>query len=174
MEHGVFVGLGGNLPTLPWGSPRRVLIAAVDALSAEPGLQVLRLSRWYRSPPVPPSPQPWFVNGVVELACELSPAALLARLHELEARFGRVRHVRNEARSLDLDLLAYGERISDPSDAPALPHPRLHQRAFVLAPLCDLAPAWRHPRLRRSAAELLAALPADAAAFPLIAGDDAI
>lgn len=174
MEEGVFVALGGNLPAVPWGSPRQVLIAAVDALAGEPGVRVLRCSRWYCSPPVPPSAQPWFVNGVVEIATELSPPALLARLHEVEARFGRVRHLRNEARTLDLDLLAYGKWISDPPAAPALPHPRLHQRAFVLAPLCDLAPAWRHPRLLRSAEALLAALPPDAAAFPLIADVDAM
>jgi len=167
MEEGVFIGLGGNLPTAPWGSPRRVLEAAVAALAGADDIEVLRRSRWYRSRPEPPSAQPWFINGVIEIATALPPAALLARLQEIEARFGRVRGERNAARSLDLDLLAYGEITSDAA-ALILPHPRMHQRTFVLAPLCDIAPAWRHPRLHRSAAQLLAALAPEQTAFPIV------
>jgi 2-amino-4-hydroxy-6-hydroxymethyldihydropteridine diphosphokinase len=173
MEEGVFVGLGGNLPAAPWGSPRRVMEAAVAALAGTADIRVLRRSRWYRSPPEPPSAQPWFVNGVVEIATALPPAALLTRLHAIEARFGRVHGERNAARSLDLDLLAYGEITSNAAGPLILPHPRMHQRAFVLAPLCDIAPAWRHPRLHRSAAQLLAALAPEQTALPIVGDGEA-
>jgi 2-amino-4-hydroxy-6-hydroxymethyldihydropteridine diphosphokinase len=103
----------------------------------------------------------------------LPPAALLTRLHAIEARFGRVRGERNAARSLDLDLLAYGEITSNAAGPLILPHPRMHQRAFVLAPLCDIAPAWRHPGLHRSAAQLLAALAPEQTALPIVGDGEA-
>ncbi|MCU0837524.1 MAG: 2-amino-4-hydroxy-6-hydroxymethyldihydropteridine diphosphokinase [Rhodospirillales bacterium] len=171
MQKGVFVGLGGNLASAPWGSPRAVLEAAVATLAGQQDIRLLRRSRWYRSPPQPPSAQPWFINGVLEVATHLPPGALLARLHAIEAGFGRVRRVRNEARILDLDLLAYGSLVSAAADSVQVPHPRLHERAFVLAPLCELAPAWQHPRLGRSAEQLLIALPGERVATPLDAGE---
>ena len=130
-------------------------------------MRTVARSRWYRSAPVPPSDQPWFVNGVAAVETTLDPAALLALLHSVEARFGRVRREKNAARVLDLDLLAYGERVSAPDDVPVLPHPRLHQRAFVLRPLAELAPNWRHPRLGMGVQALLAALPPQSVAEPL-------
>lgn len=156
MQCSVFIGLGSNLPTASEGTPREVLMAALAVLADSGRICLLRRSRWWRSRPEPPSPQPWFVNGVIEIATALPPAPLLALLHEVEARFGRLRRQRNEARTLDLDLLAYGQCVSAPSEAIVLPHPRLHLRRFVLAPFCEIAPTWWHPRLRRTAAELLA------------------
>jgi 2-amino-4-hydroxy-6-hydroxymethyldihydropteridine diphosphokinase len=150
------IGLGANLPSAA-GAPLETLEAALTALAAE-GVSLLGRSPWYRSAPLPAAAQPWFVNGVAVLATTLAPPALLARLHAIEARFGRVRRERNAPRPLDLDLLDYDGLIR--SEAPVLPHPRLHERAFVLLPLRDVAPAWRHPVSGRSVTELIERLPA--------------
>lgn len=128
-------------------------LAAVAGTIAE----VTARSKWYWSAPMPPAAQPLFVNGVCALeATTMSPARLLAALHAIEARFGRVRSVSNAARVLDLDLLVCGERVLRLADGLVLPHPRLHQRAFVLRPLADIAPGWRHPVLGLSVETLLA------------------
>ena len=132
-------------------------MAAVAQLPAI-GVAIVARSPWYLSEPVPASDQPWFVNGVVEIATELPPPELLARILALEAQFGRERGARDAARTLDLDLLDYDGRECSTPDL-VLPHPRLHERRFVLAPLCDIVPDWRHPRLGLTAAELLAGLP---------------
>ena len=132
-------------------------MAAVAQLPAI-GVAIVARSPWYLSEPVPASDQPWFVNGVVEIATELPPPELLARLLALEAQFGRERGARDAARILDLDLLDYDGRECSTPDL-VLPHPRLHERRFVLAPLCDIVPDWRHPQFGLTAAELLAGLP---------------
>ena len=108
-----------------------------------------------------------FVNAVAEVATDLGPEALLALLHSVEERFGRVRRERNEARVLDLDLLAFGDLVTDTPGGLVLPHPRLHLRAFVLLPLADLAPGWRHPATGRPIRELIAELPAGQEARPI-------
>jgi 2-amino-4-hydroxy-6-hydroxymethyldihydropteridine diphosphokinase len=157
----ILLGLGGNLPSRRFGEPRATLESALSALDGEE-VRVLRRSRWYRSRPVPDDGQPWYANGVAELATALSPVELLARLLELEHRFGRVRRERWAPREIDLDLLAYHELNNwDNPDAPPpiVPHPRLHERAFVLLPLAELAPGWRHPVLQRAVEELLRQLP---------------
>ncbi len=155
MDEAIFVGIGANLRSPACGSPLATCMAAVDAM-ARVGISVRRLSRWYRSRPVPASDQPTFVNGVASVATPLSPPGLLAALHAIEVDFGRVRRRRNEARVLDLDLLAYGSRVTRPGDALVLPHPRMHQRAFVLMPLAELAPDWVHPRLGVAVSQLAA------------------
>jgi 2-amino-4-hydroxy-6-hydroxymethyldihydropteridine diphosphokinase len=125
-------------------------------------VQLIGLSRWFESAPVPPSGQPTYINAVAALRIDrgemTDPARLLAWLLALEAAFGRERGAANAARTLDLDLIAIGDLVRDAPD-PILPHPRAHLRAFVLAPLADVAPDWVHPVLRRSAAALLADLP---------------
>ena len=151
------VALGSNLAHPRFGQPRETCEAAVAALESA-GIRVLGRSRWYHSAPVPPSGQPWFVNGVVSVQSELPAADLLAILHRIEADFGRQRRTRNEARVLDLDLIAYDDRVSSPGGVPALPHPRMAERAFVLLPLADLAPNWRHPASGQPLAELIRAL----------------
>src|SRR5258708_12589166 len=141
----ILLGLGANLPSASHGPPEATLAAALEALAAE-GVAVDRLSPWYRSAPVPAGDQPWYVNGVAAVTTRLAPAALLELLHRVERRFGRVRRDRNEPRVLDLDLLDY-DGLVQRSGAAVLPHPRLHERAFVLLPLPALAPPSPHPAL---------------------------
>ena len=158
MTQPLLVALGSNLPDAGGRSSLDLCRWAVQRLAQDPALTLEATSDWYRTAPVPVSGQPDFINGVVRLAGAIDPAALLARLHAIEAEAGRVRSVPNAARVLDLDLLAAGDRIVA-SPGFILPHPRLPERAFVLYPLCDVAPGWRHPVLGRTARELRDALP---------------
>lgn len=178
------VALGANLP-FEGEPPAGTIQAALDALSAE-GLTVLAVSRLYQTPCFPAGAGPDYVNAaaVVSAGRESDATSFLARLHAVEARFGRIREKRWGMRSLDLDLLALGDSVlPDPETQDSwralppeaqvravpeqliLPHPRLQDRAFVLVPLADVAPDWVHPRTGQSVAQMLAALPqADRAA----------
>lgn len=162
----ILIGLGANLPSPLWGRPPATLVAAIAALEAE-GIAVTARSALYESAPVPASGQPWFVNAVIAVQTDLGPEALLETLLGLEARFGRERRAPGAARVLDLDLIAYDDMVT-PADAhPALPHPRMHDRAFVLLPLKEIAPGWVHPRLGRTLEQLIDALPAGQELRPL-------
>ena len=160
----ILIGLGANLPSR-FGSPVQTLQAALDRLGAA-GVTPLKRSRFWRSRPVPVSDQPWFVNAVAAVGTALTPQALLALLHSVEAEFGRVRGERNAPRLLDLDLLAYGRLVSSESAA-ELPHPRMAERAFVLLPLAEIAGGWRHPASGAELAALIAALPCGQIVEPL-------
>jgi 2-amino-4-hydroxy-6-hydroxymethyldihydropteridine diphosphokinase len=162
----ILVGLGANLPSPRHGPPVATLEAALKVLAAR-GLRIRLRSRWWESAPVPLSDQPWYVNGVVDVATSLGPVPLLALLHEVEAAFGRVRSLPNAPRVLDLDLLAYGEEIREGPEPPLLPHPRLAVRAFVLYPLAEVRPGWRHPLTGLGLPEMIAALPAGQIVRPL-------
>jgi 2-amino-4-hydroxy-6-hydroxymethyldihydropteridine diphosphokinase len=163
----ILIALGANLPTERHGPPRAALESALAELERR-GVRTVRRSRWYESAPVPPSGQPWFVNGVAEVETKLAPEALLRLLHDIEAAFGRVRREVNAPRTLDLDLIAYGDLVREESGPPpVLPHPRMAGRAFVLLPLAEICPDWRHPVLGRTAAELAADLPEDQAIRPM-------
>ena len=162
----ILIGLGANLDSPVYGPPERTLPAALDRLAAS-GIRILRRSRLYRTAPVPVSDQPWYVNAVAAVATGLAPEPLLGALLALEQDFGRVRTVPNAPRVLDLDLLAYDEVRTPPGSAPELPHPRLHERAFVLLPLAEVAPEWRHPATGRPVSALIAALPPDQRAQPM-------
>jgi 2-amino-4-hydroxy-6-hydroxymethyldihydropteridine diphosphokinase len=156
---GIFVGIGANLPGPDGAPPITTCRAAVAALDdALPGLRLRGLSRWYRTAPLPPSGQPDYVNAVVHLSGDAEPEALLAALHALEARAGRARTTANAPRSLDLDIIAMGTLVRRAAD-PIVPHPRAHERRFVLMPLAEVAPGWIHPVLRQTVEALIASLP---------------
>jgi len=157
----ILVALGANLPDPRFGSPRDACEAALVLLTGATGGRIEARSPWYESAPQPPSGQPWYVNGVVRLTTGLDPEALLDILLAVEAEMGRRRRVVNEARIIDLDLVDYDGLIREPPARPILPHPRLGGRAFVLRPILDVAPMWRHPVDGRAATDLLAALPPD-------------
>jgi 2-amino-4-hydroxy-6-hydroxymethyldihydropteridine diphosphokinase len=147
-----YIGLGSNL-----GDREATLRAALRDLDARGDVKVVRRSHLHETEPVGGPPQGAFINAVAELATPLSPKELLQVLHEVEDEFGRERTVRWGPRTLDLDLLLYGDRIID---MPALhvPHPRMHERRFVLEPLCELCPDRPHPRLGKTIQQLLSEL----------------
>ncbi len=152
----ILIGLGGNLPSVA-GLPIATAEAALARLEVR-GVALVACSPWYQSAPLPASAQPWFCNAVARVRTDLGPSDLLAALHAVDVEFGSARVGLNAARTLDLDLLAYADVVRD-APPPHLPHPRLHERAFVLVPLNDAAPTWRHPILGRTPAELMDKLP---------------
>jgi 2-amino-4-hydroxy-6-hydroxymethyldihydropteridine diphosphokinase len=154
----ILVAIGANLPTVEGLPPIETCRHAASALGALPGYRVRRLSRWYETAPQPPSGQPPYVNGVALLEGPVEPENLLAALHGIEHDAGRVRGELNAARTLDLDIIAIDDLVRTEAP-PLLPHPRAHQRAFVLVPLADVAPDWMHPVLRRPVRDLIQALP---------------
>ena len=147
------IALGANL-----GEPRRQLLAAVAALSRHLG--ALAVAPLFRSAAVSPIPQPDFLNSVVVGRTAAPPRELLGLLQELERAAGRTRGPRLGPRPLDLDLLLHGDRTVDEPDL-TVPHPRLAERSFVLAPLAALLARAALPRADRTVSELLAALPPD-------------
>ncbi|MDQ0394061.1 dihydropteroate synthase [Labrys monachus] len=149
----IFIALGANLPSSE-GAPRETLRRAVSALAAR-GVKIRARSRLYLTEPVPRSRQPWYTNQIIAVETALAPEDLLRLLLDVEKQFGRERSERNASRTLDLDLVAYGqEEIATPELT--LPHPRMAERAFVLAPLADIAPDWRHPATGRTVRAMLA------------------
>ena len=142
MQGQVYVGMGSNL-----GDRDAHLAAGLAALRGTEGIEVVAVSALYETDPVGPPPQGPYLNGAIELATTLTPDALLERLLEIEVSQGRTRGPdRNAPRTLDLDLLLYGDRkLAGPHLE--VPHPRLADRPFVLEPLCDLAPDLIHPTL---------------------------
>ena len=153
----ILIAVGANLPSPEFGTPRAACEAAWNELSRR-GVRIVRRSRWFETAPIPASDQPWYVNGVAVAETNMSPEALLVLLQEIERRFGRERRELNAARVLDLDIVAYGDLVRA-APPPILPHPRMHERAFVLVPLADVAPGWRHPVDGRTVSEMLRALP---------------
>lgn len=145
----VYIGLGANL-----GEPRRQLEKALVLLAAVEEVEVLKVSTFYLNPPLRPPDQPWYVNAVAQVRTRLAPEELFRALVQVEEALGRVRGERWGPRLIDLDLLLYnGEVMAGPELV--LPHPEMHKRAFVLAPLAEIAPGAWHPVLNKSAGELL-------------------
>ena len=134
MKVSAYIGLGANL-----GEPEAQVRSAIAALGKLPKTLLVKASPLYRSAPVGYKDQPDFVNAVAKIETELAPEALLKELLAIEARFGRTRTFPNAPRSVDLDLLLYGDQIIVQPGL-TVPHPRMHERAFVLAPLAEIAP----------------------------------
>jgi len=160
----IVVSLGSNLPG-PHASPEALLDAALKRLT-ELGLKVRERSSWWRSAAWPDAADPPFINGVAIVETKASPAELMALLTGIEREFGRTRQSANAPRTLDLDLIAYGRMVIDDAGL-ILPHPRAHERRFVMGPLAEIAPDWRHPVLGETAAVLAARAAVGADARPL-------
>lgn len=152
----ILIALGANMPSRA-GLPSQTLHAALAALEAA-GVKVLKISSFIETAAWPDPSDPPFTNAVASLHTKLQPVALLELLHGIETDFGRVRSRRNGPRTLDIDLLDYGAVVMN-GNGLTLPHPRIAERRFVLQPLEEIAPSWRHPLTGRTAGEMLAALP---------------
>jgi 2-amino-4-hydroxy-6-hydroxymethyldihydropteridine diphosphokinase len=157
MSHTVYLALGSNL-----GDRQGFLDRALAELRGRPGVRIVRVSRAWETAPVggPPGQGP-YLNAAAQVETDLNPRELLAVLLETEQRLGRIRREHAGPRTIDLDLLLYEDRAIDEPDL-TVPHPRMHERTFVLGPLAEIAPTAVHPLLRRTIVELLAALAAPA------------
>ena len=170
------LSLGSNLSSHV-GNSKQTVLKAIEAM-AEQGVEVQKLSSIYRTPPFPAGSGADYANAVAIVQSPQSPDDLLATLLEIEQNFGRERNARWDSRSLDIDLIAQGERIlpdkghyeiwrnmpierqkSEWPNRLILPHPRVHQRAFVLVPLAEIMPEWRHPYSGETVLEMLAKIP---------------
>ena len=152
----ILVGLGANLDGA-FGSPEECIKKAFSLLE-ESGVKVISVSSIWRTAPVPISEQPWYRNAVCVVETPLNPYELLSLLASIEDSAGRERRNRNEARVLDLDLLAYGDDVIRDQGL-QIPHPRMHERAFVLYPLQEVAPEWIHPVFNKSVTEMIKTMP---------------
>ncbi len=145
----VLIGLGSNQ-----GDSVAICLAAIQCLADHPRVHLVKRSSFYRTAPLLVTDQPWFINSVVLFETDLHPKELLDLMLQIESDFGRIRQTRWGPRTLDLDLLAYGDRQFD-LPALTIPHPRLHERRFVLEPLLEIDPDWVHPTLKVAARDLL-------------------
>lgn len=153
-DEAIILALGGNLAG-DYSSPQALLEAALSGFPRA-GLRVLRRSNWWRSAAWPDPTEPTYLNGVVLVETSLGPREVLNAALAIEQDFGRARGAANAPRTLDIDLIAYRRRVIDEPGL-TLPHPRAHERRFVMGPLAEIAPAWVHPVLGLTAADLLAA-----------------
>ncbi|APO85724.1 2-amino-4-hydroxy-6-hydroxymethyldihydropteridine diphosphokinase [Donghicola sp. JL3646] len=178
MRRNVLIALGSNVTSLS-SSPEQLLSESMDEISKSVGKIYFR-SKNYRTPCFPAGAGPDFANAVIRVETELDIPGILEALHRIEADFGRVRTVRWGQRTLDLDLLAADDvvcpdeatlnqwinlsldrQMAETPDQLLLPHPRLQDRAFVLVPMADVAPDWKHPILAKTVLEMLEQLPRD-------------
>ena len=155
----ILLALGANLAG-PWGGPRDTLERVLEALEAA-RLRVVRRSSWVRTRPYGVTAQPDFINGVVALAGALPPDALLARCQQIERDAGRTPSRRWGARVCDIDIIDWHGIVRPPPGRLVLPHPGISDRAFVLAPMREIAPRWHHPVTGMTPAQMLMRLRAD-------------
>jgi len=158
------IAFGGNL-----GNVRESFLSARKELNSTAGISVTASSRLYRTPPLGPAGQPDYLNAVIRIETSLEPMQLLDLLQSIENRHGRERRERWGARTLDLDIATWGNTAVE-SERLTLPHPHMHERMFVLCPLCDIDPAWQHPLLQVSAKALMGRL-IDSGEAPLPEGE---
>ncbi|HLH42734.1 MAG TPA: 2-amino-4-hydroxy-6-hydroxymethyldihydropteridine diphosphokinase [Bryobacteraceae bacterium] len=146
-----YLSLGSNV-----GDRDKLLARTLERLASD-DIRVVRVSNVYETEPRDVPDQPWFLNQVVEIETSLFPKQLLARLQKIEIGMGRVRMEARGPRTVDIDILFYGNAIVS-TPGLEIPHPRLSDRRFVLEPLAELAPEFRHPRTRQTVREMLAAV----------------
>jgi len=144
-----YIGLGSNL-----GDRENNLSEALNRMRSVAGLSLLRVSSFHESEPIGPPDQPDFLNAVAEVATSLPPRSLLGATQRIELEMGRIRSRHWGPRLIDLDILLYGDRLVSEHDL-VIPHPMMHVRRFVLAPLCELVPNEEHPTLGLTFSQLL-------------------
>ena len=152
-DDAVLIALGSSRAGR-FGSREALLEAALDDFPAA-GLKLVSRSSWWRSASWPDPEKPDYLNGLALVETALSPRETLAALRRIEVAFGRRREAENAPRTLDLDLIAHGRMTMEDADL-TLPHPRAHERLFVMGPLAEIAPEWRHPVLGETAKTLAA------------------
>ncbi|EUK18987.1 2-amino-4-hydroxy-6-hydroxymethyldihydropteridine diphosphokinase [Commensalibacter papalotli (ex Botero et al. 2024)] len=166
-ENMIIIAVGSNLGGVWSDTPYGMCQEALRRLSVK--LQCsIKQSCWYQTSPIPPSSQPLYTNGVVALDVKIKPIDLLNILNEMEKEAGRVRQKLNDARPLDLDILDVNGEIINDIPKLIVPHPRMHQRGFVLYPLRDIDPEWIHPISHKSVDQLISELPSDQEIIPFI------
>ena len=149
----IYIGIGSNLNGKNNETPLQNCKKALVELKKE--VNICKISSWYKSEPIPVSNQPWFINGVIEISTDKSSLDLLEFILSIEKVFGRVREKKNEARILDLDIIDYKKKILYIKNKLIIPHPRMHERSFVLQPLNELNPKWIHPIKKKGIKELI-------------------
>jgi 2-amino-4-hydroxy-6-hydroxymethyldihydropteridine diphosphokinase len=161
----VYIGIGSNQ-----GDPVENCRRAIGGIVLDGRNRLVRCSSFYRTEPMGRKDQDWFVNGVVLVETSLGPRQMLEFLLSLEKKMGRVRRERWGPRVIDLDILFYGEEVIDEENL-QVPHPRLHERRFVLIPLKEIAPDLNHPRLGKTISQILSASEREEKVFPLQEGN---
>ena len=151
-EKMILIALGSNLKSETYGDPIKNCYKALEFL--EKRFEVEKVSNFYETEPIPKSNQAMYVNGVVSVKTNFLPKKILSELMKIEKIFKRVRHLKNESRVIDLDLLCYNEIILKEKNL-QLPHPRMHLRRFVMQPLCDINKEWVHPLKKDTAKNIL-------------------
>ena len=149
----IYIGIGSNLNGKNNETPLQNCKKALVELKKE--VNICKISSWYKSEPIPVSNQPWFINGVIKISTDKSSLDLLEFILSIEKVFGRVRKKQNEARILDLDIIDYKKKILYIKNKLIIPHPRMHERSFVLQPLSELNPKWMHPIKKKGIKELI-------------------
>jgi 2-amino-4-hydroxy-6-hydroxymethyldihydropteridine diphosphokinase len=156
-----YIGIGSNI-----GDKLKNCVRAVEGLASGAEIRLVRCSPFYRTEPVGRKDQDWFVNGVILVETFLDPRELLACLLSLEEKMGRIRGERWGPRIIDLDILFYGQEVLE-EEGLHIPHPRLHERKFVLVPLNDIAPGLKHPTLEKTISQILSEWEGGERVYPL-------
>ena len=157
MRHTVYISVGSNL-----GDKHANCQFGINSLAVTDGIRLVKQSPFYRTEPVGYEDQDWFINGVFCIETDLTPVELLKQMQSVQDRAGRKKSmVRNGPRTLDLDILMFDDQVVD-TDTLLIPHPRMHERRFVLQPFCDISPDMIHPVLKKDMKTLLMQLPDNA------------